>query len=75
MGILDSLFRSARNEIKQNIRQDVNKAASQAACKYYSYTFQSLPQNLAEMKAMPQASLHDPAAVACLVLMALDRYP
>jgi hypothetical protein len=40
----------------------------------HSYTFNSLPQNLNELKALPEASLTDPYAVAALTLAALTRY-
>ena len=40
----------------------------------HSYTFNSLPQNLNELKALPEASMTDPYAVAALTLAALTRY-
>ena len=40
----------------------------------HSFTFNSLPQNLDELKALPEASLTDPYAVAALTLAALTRY-
>ena len=39
-----------------------------------TYTFNSLPQNLAELKALPQADMKDPYGVAALTLLALCRY-
>lgn len=39
-----------------------------------TYTFQSLPQNLDDLKAMPGADLKDPYAVAALTMAALTRY-
>lgn len=39
-----------------------------------SFTFNSLPQNLDELKALPEASMTDPYAVAALTLAALTRY-
>ena len=39
-----------------------------------TYTFQQLPQNLAELQALPEADLKDPYAVAALTLAALARY-
>ena len=40
----------------------------------HTYTFNSLPKNLEELQALPEASLTDPYAVATLTLAALTRY-
>ena len=39
-----------------------------------TYTFNSLPQNLSELKARPEANMKDPYGVAVLTLAALCRY-
>lgn len=39
-----------------------------------TYTFNSLPQNLSELKARPEANMKDPYGVAALTLAALCRY-
>lgn len=39
-----------------------------------TYTFNSLPQNLDELKARPEANMKDPYGVAALTLAALCRY-
>ncbi|MBR5099788.1 MAG: hypothetical protein IKX34_00615 [Bacteroidales bacterium] len=39
-----------------------------------TYTFNSLPQTLEDLKALPEASLTDPYAVAALTVAALTRY-
>lgn len=39
------------------------------------YTFDSLPKNLDELKALPQASLKAPEDTAALVILALAEYP
>ena len=39
-----------------------------------TYTFNSLPQNLTELKARPEANMKDPYGVAALTLAALCRY-
>lgn len=39
-----------------------------------TYTYQSLPQNLEELKALPGADHKDPYAVAALTVAALARY-
>lgn len=38
-------------------------------------TLNTLPKNLEELKAMPQAALTDPEEVAALTVAALARYP
>jgi len=39
-----------------------------------SFTFENLPQNVEELKALPEADLKDPYAVGALTLAALTRY-
>ena len=40
----------------------------------HTFTFESLPQNVDELKALPEADLKDPYAVGALTLVALTRY-
>ena len=40
----------------------------------HTFTFAALPQNVEELKALPEADLKDPYAVAALTLAALTRY-
>ena len=40
----------------------------------HTFTFNNLPQNLNELKALPEASLTDPYAVAALTIATLTRY-
>ena len=39
-----------------------------------TFTFQAIPQNLAELQALPEAALSDVYATAALVVLALARY-
>ncbi|MBR5428455.1 MAG: hypothetical protein IK118_08915 [Clostridia bacterium] len=39
-----------------------------------TFTFESLPQNVEELKAMPEADFSSPFATAALVIAALNRY-
>ena len=41
----------------------------------YAVTFSALPRTLAELKAMPEASLHKPVEVVALTVAALAAYP
>ena len=45
-----------------------------AGNKTKSYTFQALPNNVAELQALPEAGMLDPYAVAALSVLALCRY-
>ncbi|MBR5739142.1 MAG: hypothetical protein IKY02_04055 [Lachnospiraceae bacterium] len=78
MGLLDSLFRQVKSVIRQEgqkaVNEAVNQAVKDATTKTYSYTFEKLPLTAEEMKALPEAALQDPAAVASLIVIALDRY-
>lgn len=71
MGFLDNLLRRGVREAANEITK---KAVSSAGSKQYRYTFQSIPETLEELKALPEADLKDPAAVAALIVFALDRY-
>ena len=57
-----------------NLNKAVNKLASDAQKKDKTFTFQALPQNLEEFKALPEAALTDVYAVAALSALALTRY-
>ena len=41
----------------------------------YQITWNELPKNLEEMKALPQADLKTPEGTAALAVAALDVYP
>lgn len=43
--------------------------------KTYTVTFQTLPESLAQMQAMPEADLKNPANTAALAIAALAAYP
>lgn len=43
--------------------------------KTYTVTFQALPESLAQMQAMPEADLKNPANTAALAIAALAQYP
>ena len=53
---------------------NINQIANTLGIGGRTYTFESLPQNLDQLKALPEASLTDPYAVAALTLAALTRY-
>ena len=51
------------------------KVTRQMQNTYKSFTFQALPKTLDEFKALPEATLSDPYAVAALSVLALTRFP
>ena len=65
--LLKKLAKPAAEQIKKeaNTFRDIKK----------KYTFDQLPQNAEELKALPEASCKDPFAVAALTVAALCRYP
>ena len=77
MGLFDSLMKSAGNAIKA----DAVKAASDAASSVgkgsnhtESFTFSSLPNSLAELQAMPEASLDSAFKTTALTIAVLCAY-
>ena len=66
MGIFDKL--------KSTAQQAVNSAAQSLGNKRETFTFTSLPESLAEMQALPEASLDTPFKTAALTVLALCAY-
>ena len=54
--------------------QSTTTSTSSGSGNVRTYTFRTLPQNVQEMKALPEASLKDPYAVAALSVVALMQY-
>ena len=66
MGIFDKL--------KSTAKQAVNSAAHSIGNKQETFTFTSLPESLAELQALPEASLDTPFKTAALTVLALCAY-
>lgn len=66
MGIFDKLKNTANNTI--------SKVASNIGNKSETFTFTSLPESLAEMQALPEASLDTPFKTAALTVCAFCAY-
>ena len=86
MGLLDtlkSLFGNA-NSVTNKAKSFENRASSTASSfssavksftkKSETFTFASLPQNVEELKALPEASLDTPFKAAALAVLALNHY-
>ena len=63
MGIFDKL--------KNTAQQAVVSAVQSAGNKRETFTFSALPESLAEMQALPEASLDTPFQAAALTVLAL----
>ncbi len=81
MGLFDSLKRQAESTIKREVSQGINKAvnnAAQSVAKGRNYTetftFASLPTNVAELQALPESSLDSAFKTTALTLAVLCNY-
>lgn len=62
------------DNLKKTAQQAVNTAVQAAQSKSESFTFAALPESLAEMQALPEASLDTPFKTAALTVLALCAY-
>ena len=70
MSIFDKLKKTAGDALNQGAKN----AASALTSQKETFTFTALPESLAEMKALPEASLTSPFATAALTVCALCVY-
>ena len=77
MGLFDSLLKSAGNAIKNETAKAVNNAVSSVGKgnnRTESFTFSKLPTSLAELQAMPEASLDSAFKTTALTIAVLCSY-
>ena len=77
MGLFDSIMNSAGNAVKNEISKAViNTASSAENGKNHveSFTFFVLPNNVAELQALPEASLDSPFKTTALTIAVLCAY-
>ena len=77
MGLFDSLLKSAGNAIKNETAKAVSNAASsvgKGSNRTESFTFSALPSSLAELQAMPEASLDSAFKTTALTIAVLCTY-
>lgn len=81
MGLFDSLKRQAESAIKREVSQGINNAVNNAVQSVgkgknhnETFTFASLPTNVAELQALPEASLDSAFKTTALTLAALCNY-
>lgn len=67
------IFRSVTARVKSPFVYIKNKLAA-AMSKKATFTFEKLPKNLEELKALPEATMDDPFKTAALALCALCAY-
>jgi len=70
-----SFFDRLKNRAAQEVGQAVKTAAANVGNKSYTVTLRELPVNLAQLQAMPEASLQEPQYAAALTVAALCMYP
>ena len=74
MGLFDSLKNKAVQDLGNAVRGAANAASQSIGNHTETVTLSSLPQNLAELQAMPQADLQSPYGTVALAIAALCRY-
>lgn len=62
------------DKLKSSATSAVSGVANSIACKKETFTFTALPESLAQMQALPEASLSDPYKTAALTVCALCAY-
>ena len=67
--------RSAGSQAAQNLGQAAKQAMGGIGNKSYTVTLSQLPVSLAQLQAMPEASLQKPEHTAALTVAALCVYP
>jgi len=70
-----SFFDNLKRQAAQAAGQAVQKVAAAAENTSYTVSFPQLPVNLAQLQAMPEASLQKPEHTAALTVAALCIYP
>ena len=70
MSIFDKIKKTASDALNQGVKN----AASSLTSKKETFTFQSLPESLAELQALPEADMDTPFKTAALTVCALCVY-
>lgn len=77
MGLLDLFMKTAGETLKNGITKEADRAVSSTGKgenRTESFTFTALPNSLAELKAMPEASLDSPFKTTALTIAVLCAY-
>lgn len=85
MGLFDSIKNIIKSDVKHAVNQTANNAANNAvnaahqaaknaAQKKETFSFQAIPKNVEELKALPEADLSTPFKTAALTMLVLMNY-
>ena len=74
MGLLDTLKNKAAQEIGNAVEGAAQNVTNDAGKQKERITFSDLPENLAQMQALPESSLDTPFKTAALTVCALCAY-
>ncbi|MBR3382200.1 MAG: hypothetical protein IKG85_04100 [Clostridia bacterium] len=75
MSFLDSLIRKLSGEVRNGLGNSIKNAVDKAANTITkTLTFNTLPEDLNQLKALPGADLKDPYSVAALSVLALCEF-
>ena len=69
-----SIFDKLKSTAQQAVNTAVSGAVQSIGSKTERFTFSALPESLAEMQALPEASLDTPFKTAALTVCALCAY-
>ncbi|MCR5517533.1 MAG: hypothetical protein K6F17_03070 [Lachnospiraceae bacterium] len=72
-GAVTSSSRKAMNDALKGADKMANDAVKNIRQKKETFTFTKLPENLEELKALPQANLTNPFGVVALVILAMNN--
>ncbi len=77
MGFLDSLKGTLKRELDKTVKDAqtvLQKKAKEASIRRWNVTFDTLPKNLDELKALPEASLKEPYYAVALAVAAYNLW-
>lgn len=77
MSFFDSLKRAAESALKRETSKAINQAVQSVGKgrnHTETFTFSALPQNVAQLQALPEASLNSAFKTTALTILALCRY-
>lgn len=84
MGLFDSFKRQVEHKVKTTVTKTTTKVVNQAVNqtvnrvmnqnKQETFTFTTLPSNVAELQALPEATLDSPFKTTALTMVALMHY-
>ncbi len=71
---VSGVSRQITNQARQGVQGAINNAVKGIGAKKETFVFSSLPESLAQMQSLPEASLDTPFKTAALTVLALCAY-